>query len=175
MITQRSATIFTLLVTLWPLCAFHSAQAADININGTVVASACVIDTQTKDQTVRFEQARAVNYDTVGHTSEWQNFSLNLSSCPASTSSVTALFTGESDLVDQTKFANTLGDATGMALQIMTDDHITEISPNGKMTVNVDQASRKATFPLAARMYTPTGTVTAGEFHTVVQFTFTYQ
>lgn len=175
MITQRSATMFTLLATLWPLSAFQSAKAADINISGTVIASACVVDTQTKDQTVRFDQARATNYDTVGDTSEWKNFSLNLSSCPTSTRSVKALFTGDNDSVDQTKFANTLGDATGMALQIMTQDHTTEISPNSEITVSVDQSSRKATFPLAARMYTTTGQVTAGEFHTVVQFTFTYQ
>lgn len=49
-----------------------------------------------------------------------------------------------------------------MALQIMSRDHITEISPQGALAVNVDSISRSATFPLSARLYTPIGYVTAG-------------
>lgn len=157
-------------------CMWMAAvNAADIQLSGTVVASACTIDTGTKDQTVTFKQARAVNYSKVGDTSEWQDFELTLSGCPASTTQVTALFSGDADDDDLTKFANAQGSASGMALQIMTRDHLTEISPAGKLAVNVDADSHRALFPLSARMYTPTGNVTAGEFNTTVQLTFTYQ
>lgn len=151
-----------------------SVQATDIDISGTVVASACTVDAGSKEQTVTFEQARAVNYTRVGETSEWQDFSLSLSSCPASTTQVTATFNGDVDTDDITKFANTQGDASGMALQVMTRDHQTEISPMGTLAVKV-AANRTASFPLSARLYTPTGAVTAGSFNTVVQLEFTYQ
>lgn len=152
-----------------------SAHAINIDLRGTVVASACTVDAGSLIQTVKFEQARAVNYKTPGATSEWQDFSLTLSSCPPSTTQVTATTSGNADNDDPTKFANTNGDATGMALQIMTRDHLTEIQPLGSLAIAVDTVNRSATFPLSARLYTPTGSVTAGEFNTTVQFTFTYQ
>ncbi len=163
------------LLCLWAAYGMSSAQAADINLSGTVVASACTVDTGTKEQTVTFQQARAVDYTRVGDSSEWQDFTLTLSACPVSTTQVTASFSGDPDNDDATKFANTQGDATGMALQIMTRDHLTEIQPSGGLAVRVDSANRSAEFPLSARMFTPTGRVTAGQFQTVVQFSFTYQ
>ncbi|MDG1641112.1 type 1 fimbrial protein [Klebsiella huaxiensis] len=174
MAQQISKRLLT-LVCLWAVSVIHSVQAADINLSGTVVASACTVDTDTKEQTVTFQQARAVDYPDIGDTSEWQDFELTLSSCPVSTTQVTALLSGDADNDDITKFANTQGSATGMALQIMKRDHLTEISPEGTLAVAVDNTTHKAVFPLSARLYTPTGAVTAGEFKTIVQLTFTYQ
>ncbi|ECE6742734.1 type 1 fimbrial protein [Salmonella enterica subsp. salamae] len=172
---QQINRLLPVLACLWGVCGIQTVQAADINLSGTVVASACIVDTGTIDQTVTFEQARAVDYTRVGDTSEWQDFELTLSACPSSTSQVTALFSGDANSDDITKFANAQGSASGMALQIMTRDHQTEISPEETLAVSVDRTSRRAIFPLSARMYTPTGHVTSGEFQTTVQLTFTYQ
>lgn len=172
---QQINRLLPVLACLWGICGAHTVQATDINLSGTVVASACIVDTGTIDQTVTFEQARAVDYTRVGDTSEWQDFELTLSGCPASTAQVTTLFSGDADNDDHTKFANAQGSASGMALQIMTRDHLTEISPAGELSVGVNSSSHQAVFPLSARMYTPTGRVTAGEFKTTVQLTFTYQ
>lgn len=172
---QQINKLLPALACLWAVSGIDSMQAAEINLSGTVVASACIVDANTKEQTVIFEQALAVNYPNPGDTSEWQDFELTLSSCPASTTQVTAKLSGDADSDDITKFANSQGSASGMALQIMKRDHLTEISPEGSLAAAVDKVSRKAIFPLSARMYTPTGTVTAGEFKTTVQLTFTYQ
>ncbi|MCR6674165.1 type 1 fimbrial protein [Escherichia marmotae] len=169
--TRQVLKYIPALVCMW----VTGAPAADINLSGTVVAAACTVDTNTKAQTVTFQQARAVDYKTVGSTSEWQDFQLSLSGCPASTTQVTASFSGDADTVDPTKFSNSLGNATGMALQIMTRDHLTEIQPLGALTVGVNSTQNSVIFPLSARLYTPTGVVTAGEFKTVMQFSFTYQ
>lgn len=172
---QQRNKLIPVLACLWAIGGIGSVQAADINLSGTVVASACTVDTGTKEQTVTFQQARAVDYPKVGNTSEWQDFELTLSGCPPSTTQVTALLSGDADNDDITKFANTQGNATGMALQIMTRDHQTEIPPAGEVTASVNGNDHRAVFPLSARMYTPTGRVTAGEFNTIVQLTFTYQ
>lgn len=172
---QQISRLLPALACLWVIGGCQTVRAADINIRGTVVASACSVDTGTKDQTVTFEQARAVDYLDVGNTSEWQDFELTLSTCPLSTTKVTAQFSGDADSDDNTKFANAMGSASGMALQLMTRDHQTEISPQDTLAVDVDKDSRRALFPLSARMYTPTGHVTSGEFQTMVQLTFTYQ
>ncbi|MCM7806027.1 type 1 fimbrial protein [Enterobacter kobei] len=97
----------TLACLVFALCS--SAQATTIDLSGTVVASACTVDTGSKNQTVRFDQARAVNFSRVGATGEWQDFSLTLSSCPSSTTRVKATLTGDSDSDDQTKFATAAG------------------------------------------------------------------
>ena len=172
---QQINTLLPALVCLWGICGVQTVQATDINLSGTVVASACIVDTGTIDQTVTFEQARAVDYPRIGDTSEWQDFELTLSACPLSTTRVTALFSGDADSDDASKFANSQGSASGMALQITTRDHQTEISPEQTLAVSVDRTTRRAIFPLSARMYTPTGQVTAGEFKSIVQLTFTYQ
>lgn len=172
---QQINRLFPALACLWGICGGQGVQATDIDISGTVVASACTVDTDTIGQTVTFEQARAVDYSRIGDISEWQDFELTLSACPLSTTQVTAQFSGDADSDDATKFANAQGSASGMALQLMTRDHQTEISPQGTLVVDVNKDSRRAVFPLSARMYTPTGRVTSGEFQTTVQFTFTYQ
>ncbi|MBA3111376.1 type 1 fimbrial protein [Salmonella enterica] len=172
---QQINRLLPALACLWGICGMNAVQAADINIEGIVVASACTVDTDTIAQTVTFEQARAVDYPNPGDTSEWQDFELTLSACPLATTQVIAQFSGDVDSDDNTKFANTRGSASGMALQLMMRDHQTEISPQGTLAVDVDKDSRRAVFPLSARMYTPTGHVTSGEFQTTVQLTFTYQ
>ncbi|EEC5266162.1 type 1 fimbrial protein [Salmonella enterica subsp. enterica] len=172
---QQKIRIIVIFTALWGTFGTAYSSAADITISGTVVASACVVDAGTREQTVKFEQARAVNYTQPGDTSEWQDFALTLSSCPASTTLVTASLSGNADSDDPSKFANSQGDATGMALQIMTRDHLTEIAPMGEISANVDPINRSAIFPLSARMYTPTGSVVAGDFNTTVQLSFTYQ
>lgn len=175
MMRQVTRIRASIVVSLWVALVCTDALAADINLSGTVVAAACTVDAGSKEQTVTFKQARAVDYPNIGDSSEWQDFALTLSSCPASTTQVTATFSGDADGDDPTKFANTQGDATGMALQIMNRAHSAEFSPLGTLSVSVDNVSRSATFPFSARLYTPTGHVTAGDFKTVVQFSFTYQ
>ncbi|EMB7273599.1 type 1 fimbrial protein [Salmonella enterica] len=172
---QQINKLLPALACLWAVSSIYSVQATDINLSGIVIASACIVDTGTKEQTVTFQQARAVDYLKVGDTSEWQDFELTLSSCPPSTTQVTALFSGDADTDDATKFANSHGSATGMALEIMTRDHQTEISPADTLAVKVNGNDHRAVFPLSARMYTPTDRVTPGEFKTVVQLNFTYQ
>lgn len=172
---QKVKQGFPMLIAALIVSMSGQAKGTEIDLSGIVVASPCTVDTGTQNQTVTFRQARAIDYQEVGDTSEWQDFSLTLSRCPVSTTRVVATFIGDADLIDTSKFANSQGDAQGIALQLMTRDHNTEIAPSDEQSVNVDNATRNAIFLLSARMYTPTGQVTAGEFNTVVQVNFTYQ
>ncbi|MNC69949.1 hypothetical protein D3C75_1206990 [compost metagenome] len=54
-------------------------------------------------------------------------------------------------------------------------DHSAVLSNGNTMTVNVDGATNTATFPLAARLYTPAGNVGAGLVSSNVLVNFTYQ
>ena len=71
----------TLACLVFALCS--SAQATTIDLSGTVVASACTVDAGSKNQTVRFDQARAVNFSRVGQPENGRIFHSRFHPAPA--------------------------------------------------------------------------------------------
>lgn len=103
---QKVKQGFPILIAALIVSMSGQAKSTEIDLSGRVVASPCTVDTGTQNQTVTFRQARAIDYQEVGDTSEWQDFSLTLSRCPVSTTRVVATFIGDADLIDTSKFAN---------------------------------------------------------------------
>jgi len=77
------------LVGLLAVCYAFNVQAVNINISGTVVATPCVVDLTSVNQTIDFGQLRATDFQNVQSAGEWRPFSLLLTNCPASTTQVT--------------------------------------------------------------------------------------
>jgi minor fimbrial subunit len=151
-----------------------AAQATNLNINGIVVASPCIVDTGSVSQDVDFQQLRSTDLKTAGSSSDWLPFEVKLNNCPVATSKVTVTFSGTSVSGDTTLFANA-GTAQNVAVQIAPDANRSNLLPNGGgMTVNVD-AQRNATYALVGRMNSPTGNTGPGTINSVVQMNFTYQ
>lgn len=160
----------------------EASRAADttISVSGKVVAASCTVSSE-------LQSGQEVDLGTVGRThflhandaGNWQNFSLKLADCAASTSKATVTFTGTPDGTDSTLFANTESTetaATNMAVQIAKEsDHSAVLSNASTMTIDIDSSSQTATFPLAARLYTPTGNVSPGNVSSSVVVNFTYQ
>jgi len=161
------------LVGLLAVCYAFNVQAVNINISGTVVATPCVVDLTSVNQTIDFGQLRATDFQNVQSAGEWRPFSLLLTNCPASTTQVTTTFTGNADSVDATRFSNS-GTAKNAALQVTGSDHGQTYTNNSTMVVAVD-AQRNATFPLSARVVSPAGGMTSGSFRSQLQITFSYQ
>lgn len=156
-------------------CSLFMAHADDVvvNVTGRIAASPCNVDAGTTNQTVDLGQAVATDFKQAGAGSKWHDFDLKLSGCPATTTYAAALFMGQPDPTSTTKFAN-LGTSTGLALDIENRNHDTSYGPNDRFTVPVNDSDHKATFPLSARMYSTSGTVTGGSFSSVVQVVFIY-
>lgn len=151
-----------------------NATAADskMEIQGTIVAGACKVDDDTVNKVVQLPKTQAHSLVDAGTGSDWVDFNLTLSQCPAYMTSATAKFSGTPDTDDNTTYKNT-GDAKHVSLQLAAR---TTIYGNGSsMKVSVDSASHSAEFPLSARMYTAKGGVTLGSFAAVVGVDFTYQ
>lgn len=174
---------FFLLNMLLPALAVlpgMQAEAADVTITGKVTAASCTVSpVLAGGQTVNLGTLGRTRFQNANDAGDWQSFSLNLINCPAGTSQSTVTFTGTADGTDATLFANTepaASAATHMAVQMAKDiNHSDVLSNNSTMTVNVDSATHSATFPLAARMYTPSGSVQAGSVTSTVLVNFTYQ
>ncbi|MBS3045962.1 fimbrial protein [Enterobacter mori] len=151
------------------------AEAVDINISGKVTASPCTVDTQSVSKEVELPKLQTHSLEDAGTGGDWVNFSLDLNNCPESTSQASATFTGTADAKDATAYKNT-GTATNIALQLAAQNQTSTLYGNGStMKVDIDASTHKATFPLAARMYTPEGGVSQGTFVSVVNVSFTYQ
>lgn len=156
------------------------AEAADVTVTGKVIASSCTVSSSLAGgQDVNLGTLGRVRFQNANDTGDWRSFSLNLTNCPAGTSQATATFTGTPDGTNTTLFANSEPMATAapnMAVQMVKDtDHSAVLSNASTMTVNIDTLAGTATFPLAARLYTPVGGAQAGQVSSSVLVNFTYQ
>lgn len=168
---------------LLPALAFQpgtKVEAADVTITGRVMAASCTVSpVLAGGQEVDLGTLGRTRLQNAGEAGDWKSFSLNLSNCPAGTGQSTVTFTGTPEGAGGMLFANTEPAATAasnIAVQIAKDtDHNAVLSNGSVMTVNVDTLTRTATFPLAARLYTPSGGVQAGQVSSSVLVNFTYQ
>jgi minor fimbrial subunit len=156
------------------------ATAADVVITGRVTAASCTVSPiLAGGQSVDLGTLGRISFQTAGDAGSWVPFVLSLTACPAGTSRTTVTFTGSPDSADPTLFANTEPAATAashMAVQLAKDaDRSVVLSDNSTMTVDIDGVSKTVTFPLAARLYTPSGGVAAGQITSTVLVSFIYQ
>ncbi|WP_337262917.1 MULTISPECIES: fimbrial protein [unclassified Serratia (in: enterobacteria)] len=173
---NKSLLAFLMLVTVT-----SSVQAADttITVSGKVVAAACTVESGLiNGQTVDLGVFGRTKLQAPGTAGDWRSFSLKLTNCPPGTNKSTVTFSGTPDSHNAELFANTeplASAAANVAVQIAKDsDRSAVLSNNSMMTVDVDGA-RNATFPLAARLYTPLGNTQAGNVASIVLVNFTYQ
>ncbi|MCU6663847.1 fimbrial protein [Silvania hatchlandensis] len=163
-------------VALILLLTSLSAPATDVmlSIKGNIYDIACQVDSTSQNKVVDLGQAVASDFKRVGDTGTWKNFDITLSRCPRSLTLATIQLEGERDTTHPFKFANT-GTAKGLALELADRNDSIILAPESRFNAVIDPVSHTADFPMAARYYASHTPVSAGEFSSVVQFTFTYQ
>ncbi|EEE2001758.1 TPA: type 1 fimbrial protein [Salmonella enterica] len=151
-----------------------TCAAVRIDINGTVIASPCVVNGGQDSLSVPLgDNIQADSLSTAGSTTDWANFTLALTACPASTSSFSVAFSGTPDDSDSVKYANT-GTATNLNLELTTQDGATVLS-NGTSIDNVAIPASHAYDLLLRTRAVSKGSVMPGTILGQVQATFTYQ
>ncbi|MBC3378343.1 type 1 fimbrial protein [Serratia fonticola] len=156
-----------------------SGDPVQVNITGKVIASPCTLDTVNSTLSVDLGDIQASALSTAGtYGGPEKFFNLILNNCPATTSKVTATFSGTPYDADNNLFANA-GSATGVGIKIKTRAEPytgTTVRPNqSTWAVPINAATRSATFAFATSAYTATGNVTPGTISSVMQVAFTYQ
>jgi minor fimbrial subunit len=146
-------------------------QAADvtITINGKVVAKPCTVS--TVNATVNLGDLYTSSLVSAGASSPWHRVALNLSNCPVGTSRVTASFSGTPDTI--AGYYKNLGTAGNIQLELQDEDG-TALNPGTTKEVQVDNATRSASFPLQVRALTARGGATQGTIQAVIDVTYTY-
>ncbi|ELY7393284.1 type 1 fimbrial protein [Cronobacter universalis] len=166
-----------LLLLLIAMVAAGSAMADDITlqINGAITAGSCEVDTASQTKTVEMGQALASAFSQPYAYGPWVPFELSVTHCPATASTVEAVFNGQRDPREGTAYAN-MGTGRGLALQVIDTKTRMYMLPGGDPAIEtVDAATHSATYEFSARYIRTTDTFAAGSFETAVQVIFTYR
>jgi minor fimbrial subunit len=152
------------------LVAPSTLQAADVTItvNGKVVAKPCTVS--TTNATVELGDLYTFSLVSAGSTSDWHTVALELSNCPVGTSRVTASFSGTAD---STGYYKNQGTAGNIQLELQ-DDSGNRLNTGATKSVQVDDASQSAHFPLQVRAISVNGGATQGTIQAVINVTYTY-
>ncbi|POT56579.1 fimbrial protein [Citrobacter amalonaticus] len=159
----------------WLLAALLTAfsptlQAADVTItvNGKVVAKPCTVS--TTNATVELGDLYTFSLVSPGSSSQWHTVALDLSNCPIGTSRITASFSGTAD---STGYYKNQGSAGNIQLELQ-DDSGNTLNTGATKSVQVDDASQSARFPLQVRALSVNGGATQGTIQAVINVTYTY-
>lgn len=166
--------IFPKIIVLLFLTTAASAGSTEIAVTGKVIAAPCIVNSDTANKVIEFPKTEARSMADSGSSGEWVSSVLELDNCPVYLQSVVAKFSGVPDVHDGTTYKNG-GNAENVALQLSSVATATNYGDGSTMMVDVDPATHKAFFPLAARIYSPTGNAGVGSFSVVVCFEFSYQ
>ncbi len=154
----------------------HGAFAGDpvtLNITGNVIASPCQVSSDSITKSVDLGQnIQASTLQTAGSVTDWVNFDVNLSSCPAGTTKAIMTMHGTADLANPNDMYRNTGTATNLAVQLQSQagDQL-----GNTKTISGTIASNAYTYKLRARAYTQNGGVMPGSITSVVTATFEYQ
>lgn len=165
-----------ILRALFLVCVLTvQCQAADtaVNFSGSVIAAPCTTDS-SMEQLVSFDSLRSTDFSAAGSSGDWKIIDVKLTGCPASTARATLTFSGTVPEDDSSLYA-TSGTAKNIAIQLVENGNRSVILSNGKsMTMDIN-SDRTATFSLASRVYSVNGSITSGDFTSVVLMNLTYQ
>lgn len=160
------STLFTSLSCL--------ASDTSLGVSATVIASSCTVEASA-NQDVNLGSFYANVLNSPGSATDWANFTIDLSSCPASTRSVDMKLSGEAEGATR-YFQNTGGSSTNVAIEIASQQTSSAtIGPGDTISTAVVQATHQASFPLHARMISPAGGATSGTIAGSVELTFQYK
>ncbi len=151
-----------------------SADIVTLNITGNVVASPCIVNGGVGNINVDLGNIQATTLATAASSSAEVPFNLNLTSCPAGTSSVTATFSGTSDPTAGINYYKNTGTAGNVAVALIQASN-GSLKGNGTTITQAVQSDRTVTMSMKAKAYSSTGNATPGTIQSVVTATFTYQ
>lgn len=161
------------------LFAYGSSDSIQVQVRGTIIATSCQVDIP---QEVNLGQISRQDLSVPGGNSSTMVVLLKLSQCSPQVSQATVSFTGSPYTADSAFstaiYANDVsGGASDIGLQLFNLDgnELVNLANGVSYTFPVQTETHSAILSLGARMYSPHGTPTAGDFKSAVTVNFTYQ
>ncbi|MCX2866140.1 fimbrial protein [Kluyvera cryocrescens] len=159
--------------------AYNTSDTIQVQVSGQIITAVCEVEL---DNTVSLGQIARQDLSVPGGNSAPVTFAVKLTNCSPELSKVTIAFSGTPYTADpdfsSAIYANELADgAQDVGLQLLNLDGNTLINlANGvNYTMPLIPGSGSKVLSFIARMYTPHGTPTAGDFKSAVTLNFTYE
>jgi P pilus assembly protein, pilin FimA len=158
-----------------------TASAADgtINFTGTILDSACTVDTTSASQTVNLGQVSRTAFAAAGDTASPTRFNIVLNNCPETVTSAAVRFDGIPDSADMNILA--LGSdqtATGVGVALFESDGVTPVplaTESQQVTLNTGTGENSNVLTYVASYKATQAAVGAGSANATSDFTITYQ
>lgn len=156
---------------------YAASDSATITITGRVLANTCTIDSASATQSIVLSDIADRDIKGIGKTGGEKNISIVLKDCGAAASNVVVTASGATDGDDSSAFSNSATDgAEGVGLYFYQTDGATKFKPDGSVQeTSALTPSADNTLTYKASYVGTKGTVTAGDFSTVVNMKFEYQ
>ncbi len=157
-----------------------AAHAADgkINFTGTILDSACTVNTGTATQTVDLGQIPKSSFSAKGDVAAATRFTIVLDNCPTAVKTASVKFDGTADANDTSILALSSGQtAKGVGVALYEKDGVTPIplaTLSKSLTLDTT-ASYSNQMAFVAKYKATEATVTAGTANASSDFTITYQ
>ncbi len=159
--------------------AYNTSDTIQVQVTGQIITAVCEV---TLDNTVSLGQIPRQDLSVAGGNSTPVTFTVKLFNCSPELSKVTIAFSGTPYTADpdfsQAIYANELADgAKDVGLQLLNLDGNTLINlANGvNYTMPLNPGTDSKVLSFMARMYTPHGAPTPGDFKSAVTLNFTYE
>lgn len=163
------------IVTALIMPALSMGDPVTLNINGNVKAAPCQVSSDSVTKMVDLTSGHSVTVSslyTAGSTTQWVAFDLSVEQCPAGTTRVAIVFTGNADSNHPEDMYRNDGTASPVAVQLQASDGL----PLGDGKVLTGSISnRRYTWRLRARIYSEQGQVMPGTVNSAVTVSMTYQ
>lgn len=157
--------------------AFNSQDVVNFSVSGNIIQPLCTVSVPPRvDLGVYSRQALSV----AGANSANIPLTLSLSGCSRGLTQAVVTFSGtpyDDGLWGTAIYANQLEEgAKGLGLQLYNDDGnaLVNLANGASYRFPVDAQTASGSLNLIARMYSPEGKTTAGDFQTAITLNFSY-
>ncbi|MBK5142705.1 fimbrial protein SthD [Budviciaceae bacterium BWR-B9] len=157
--------------------AYNNSDSVPLNVTGSIYASSCTV---TFPGDINLGTYYRQNISIAGANTSDIPVTVSLTDCSPFISKATASFSGTAYTEDagyeSILYANSIaGGAQDLGLQLLSSDPVVTLGNNANYVINIDSSTKSASLNITARMYTPHGSPTAGDFSAAVTINFTYQ
>lgn len=169
-VKKGSLPVIIFITFAW--VGFSYADESHVNINANIVAATCKIAATSVNQTVDLGKGRIADLTEKNAATQWQDFSVELTDCPASVTEVTATISGTPDTLAAEYYRNT-GSAGGVAIDVMDilgNEHLS----NGKTLTTPVDTNQNALLKMKGRMISPEGHTTSGSVAAAIELNFDF-
>lgn len=157
---------------LMGMASLAKADPVTLNITGNVVASPCLISSDSVTKAVDLGQnIQASDLQAAGSSTTWTNFTVNLTSCPGGTTKAIMTMHGSADTNNPNDMYQNTGTAQNVSVQLQSQ--AADLLGDGK-SLSGNIVSNAYSYQLRARAYTQNGAVTPGSIIATVTASFVY-